>query len=78
MFELYYHNNILELKSCYPHYLIKCHRVYFNLQLYNVQFTSNNPTAQSWDALYLCQIVLDEVVITLSAAYVSRHTESVP
>lgn len=44
----------------------------------NDQFTSNNPTAQSRDALYLCQIVLDEVVVTVSAAHVSRHTEFVP
>lgn len=40
--------------------------------------TSNNPTAQSGDSLYLCHIVLDEVVITLRAAHVPRQTEPVP
>ncbi len=42
------------------------------------KFTSNNPTAQSRDSLYLCHIVLDEVVITLRAAHVPRQTEPVP
>lgn len=53
-------------------------KIYFNPKSTNDKFTSNNPTAQSRDALYLCHIVLDEVVITLSAAHVPRQTEPFP
>lgn len=45
--------------------------------LYN-EFTSDNPTAQTRNALYLCHIVLDEVVITVSAAHVAWQAELVP
>lgn len=49
-----------------------------NLRFSSQRFTSNNPTAQSRDALYFCHIVLHEVVITLSAAHVPWQTEPVP
>lgn len=44
----------------------------------NDHFTSDDATAQSRDALYLCHIVLDEVVITLSAAHVPRQAKPIP
>lgn len=40
-------------------------------------FTSNDSTAQPRDALYLCQVVLEEVLITVHA-HIARHTEPFP
>lgn len=47
------------------------------LSFYLFFFTSNDPTAQSRDALYLCEVVLEEVLIALHA-HVARHTEPFP
>lgn len=44
----------------------------------NVEFTFDNTTGQSRDALYLCDIVLAEVLITLIAAHVPWNAESIP
>lgn len=41
-------------------------------------FTSNNSTAKSRDALYLCHIVLDKVVITMSTAHVPWQAKLIP
>lgn len=49
--------------------------IFFNEIL--ICFTSNDSTAQPRDALYLCQVVLEEVLITLHA-HVARHTEPFP
>jgi len=40
-----------------------------------VSFTSDDPTAQSRDTLYLRHIVLDKVVITLNTAHVAWQAE---
>jgi hypothetical protein len=41
-------------------------------------FTSDDAAGQSWYSLYLCNVVLVEVVVTLRTTHVARATEVPP